>query len=53
MIKFTLKDFEQFDIKDGYLLCPQGDYSDIKEIPSKCIFADGCVFDNEVVFEKD
>lgn len=44
MKKYTIEDFDKFEIIDGYINCPSGDYSSIKKFPEKCSFGDGCSF---------
>ena len=44
MKKYTIEDFDKFEIIDGYINCPSGYYSSIKKFPEKCIFGSGCIF---------
>ena len=45
MKKYTEKDLETFDRdKYGWLICPSGDYSEIKTFPEKCSFGERCSF---------
>ena len=42
---FTEKDFKRFKTNEnGYIVCPTGDYSRIKQFPAHSIFAEGCFF---------
>ena len=45
MRRYTLEDFKTFE-KDEYgvLICPQGDYTSLKNIPASCSFGEGCSF---------
>ena len=45
MRRYTLEDFKTFE-KDEYgvLICPQGDYTSLKNIPARCSFGEGCSF---------
>lgn len=45
MKKYTLGDFKTFERdEDGSILCPAGDYTEIKEFPKKCSFGEECSF---------
>ena len=44
MKKYTIEDFDKFEIIDGYINCPSGDYSIIKKFPEKCSFGSRCRF---------
>ena len=48
MRRYTLEDFKTFE-KDEYgvLICPQGDYTSLKNIPARCSFGEGCSFDED------
>ena len=51
MKKYTEKDLETFDRdKYGWLICPSGDYSEIKTFPEKCSFGEGCSFGERCSF---
>ena len=45
MRRYTLEDFKTFE-KDEYgvLICPQGDYTSLKNIPARCSFGERCSF---------
>ena len=45
MRRYTLEDFKTFE-KDEYgvLICPQGDYTSLKNIPARCSFGEGMQF---------
>ena len=45
MRRYTLEDFKTFE-KDEYgvLICPQGDYTSLKNIPARCSFGEWCSF---------
>lgn len=45
MRRYTLEDFKTFE-KDEYgvLICPQGDYTSLKNIPAGCSFGKWCSF---------
>ena len=57
MKKYTIEDFDKFEIIDGYINCPRGDYSSIKKFPEKCRFGvwcrfgAGCSFYSGCIFE--
>ncbi len=39
MRKYTISDLEAFERDEfGWLICPTGDYTEIKEFPEKCSF---------------
>lgn len=51
MKKYTLEDFKGFERNnEGFILCPSGDYSDIKKFPALCRFGSDCVFGEGCVF---
>lgn len=51
MRRYTLEDFKTFE-KDEYgvLICPQGDYTSLKNIPASCSFGEGCSFSERCSF---
>ncbi|WP_418440678.1 hypothetical protein [Anaerotignum lactatifermentans] len=53
MRRYTLEDFKTFE-KDEYgvLICPQGDYTSLKNIPASCSFGEGCSFGEWCSFGK-
>ena len=45
MKKYTIEDFEKFERDEiGWLICPSGDYRDIKTFPKCCRFGELCRF---------
>lgn len=43
MKTYTEEDFQSFDrSEDGYIVCPSGDYSQIKKFNNKCMFNGFC-----------
>lgn len=50
MKKYTIEDFDKFEIIDGYINCPSGYYSSIKKFPEKCIFGSVCSFGEGCIF---
>ena len=45
MKKYTLKDLRTFEKNEnGFIICPAGDYTDIKEFPCRCRFGECCSF---------
>ena len=50
MRKFTLEDMKSFDVIDGVIQCPSGDYSLIKNFTERCSFADECLFTKRCSF---
>lgn len=45
MRKYTISDLDAFEREEqGWLICPSGDYTKIKEFPEKCSFGKGCNF---------
>ena len=44
MRKFTLEDMDGFDVIEGVIQCPSGDYSLIKNFTERCSFAEECSF---------
>lgn len=53
MRRYTLEDFKTFE-KDEYgvLICPQGDYTSLKNIPASCSFGEWCSFGEGCSFGK-
>ena len=42
---YSQSDFDSFEIdKDGFRLCPSGDYKNIRSFGEWCSFGDGCSF---------
>ena len=41
---YTQKDFDSFEVVNGYKICPTGDYSQIKNFGKRCNFGKGCSF---------
>jgi hypothetical protein len=60
MRRYTLEDFKTFE-KDEYgvLICPQGDYTSLKNIPARCSFGEWysfgewCSFGERCSFDED
>lgn len=50
--KYTQADFENFEVIDGRLQCPTGDYTDIQKFPADCDFGLGCGFGERCSFSK-
>lgn len=56
MKKYTIEDFAKFERVNGRIICPTGDYTNIKEFPSWCclgaysLFGDGCRFGERCSF---
>ena len=45
MKKYTLEDFEKFEKDDNdRIICPTGDYTEIKQFPGYCSFGERCSF---------
>lgn len=53
MRRYTLEDFKTFE-KDEYgvLICPQGDYTSLKNIPARCSFGEWCSFGEGMQFRR-
>lgn len=50
---YTQKELDSFPTNErGHKQCPQGDYSEIKNFPPYCEFANGCVFSEKCNFSK-
>ena len=48
---YTVKDLETFERDEhGRLICPSGDYTQIKSFGRRCRFGDGCVFGDNCLF---
>ena len=45
MKKYTIEDFDKFERVGGYIVCPSGDYTAIKDFPNFCSFGERCIFD--------
>ena len=53
MKKYTLEDFEKFEKDDNdRIICPTGDYTEIKQFPEHCSFGEWCSFGNHCSFGK-
>lgn len=50
MKKYTIEDFAKFERVNGRIICPTGDYTNIKEFPSWCSFGESCSFGNRCSF---
>lgn len=50
MKKYTIEDFDKFERVGGYIVCPSGDYTAIKDFPNFCSFGAGCSFGNVCSF---
>lgn len=51
MKKYTNEDLKTFERNEwGWLICPSGDYTEIRTFPEKCIFEKGCNFGKECNF---
>lgn len=48
----TEKDFDTFERHDDYIICPSGDYSQVKKFPERCSFGEGCSFGGRCRFGK-
>ena len=45
MKEYTNEDLKTFERNEwGWLICPSGDYTEIRTFPEKCIFEKGCNF---------
>ena len=54
MKRYTLEDFKKFERnKFGFIICPSGDYTEIKEFPACCSFENWCNFDEHCSFGKE
>jgi len=48
---FTEKDFNKFDRDEiGRIICPSGDYRQIRQFPAYCLFGERCLFGAESTF---
>lgn len=51
--KYTIEDFNSFKKdENGRIICPSGDYSEIKNFPDFCKFEKECFFAGETIFGK-
>lgn len=50
MKKYTIEDFDKFERVGGYIVCPSGDYTAIKDFPKFCRFGNGCIFGERCSF---
>ena len=51
MKKYTLEDLRTFERNEnGFIICPTGDYTDIKEFPCRCSFGKCCSFSKRCSF---
>jgi hypothetical protein len=54
MKQYTLEDFKTFEKDDkGYIICPSGDYTQIKEFPENCSFGNYCNIGKGCIFGKN
>ena len=52
MKKYTQKDFDKFEVVNGIVQCPTGDYSSISVFTKLCSFAKHCSFAKDCFFAK-
>lgn len=45
MKKYTKNDLKSFEVVNGHLICPTGDYTEIKSFDMKCRFGEQCSFE--------
>ena len=50
MKKYTIEDFDKFERVGGYIVCPSGDYTAIKDFPEFCSFGERCIFGERCSF---
>lgn len=54
MKKYTLEDLQNFEkTENGFIICPSGDYTAIKEFPCRCSFGKNCSFGECCSFGED
>ena len=54
MQKYTSEDLAKFEQdENGYIICPAGDYTAIKDFPARCSFGEWCHFDEWCSFGKE
>ena len=53
MKKYTVEDIKGFEKnEEGWIMCPAGDYTEIKSFPEGCSFGEWCHFGEECRFGK-
>ena len=52
MKKFTQEEFNDLEIKNGYRICPTGNYTNIKNFGDNCIIGSYCTIGNNSVIGK-
>ncbi len=53
MLKYIDDSFKTFSTNpEGYLVCPTGNYTNVKLVAEKCVFDSDCVFGDDVTFLK-
>lgn len=52
MERYTEKDLETFERDEwGRLICPSGDYTQVRDFPERCSFAELCIFEKNLYFD--
>ena len=44
MKKYSAEDLRTFEVVNGFIICPTGDYTEIEQFPRCCSFDVGCSF---------
>ena len=44
MKKYSAEDLKTFEVVNGFIICPTGDYTEIEQFPRCCSFGVGCSF---------
>ena len=42
MKKYSAEDLKTFEVVNGFIICPTGDYTEIEQFPRCCSFGVGC-----------
>lgn len=50
MKKYTIENFDKFERVGGYIVCPSGDYTAIKDFLNFCSFGERCIFGERCSF---
>lgn len=47
---FNEVDFKSFENKNGFIICPTGNYENFSDFPDKCVFDENCFFSDNTKF---
>ena len=50
MKKYSAEDLKTFEVVNGFIICPTGDYTEIEQFPRCCSFGERCRFGEDCSF---